>query len=174
MAQAGDLHWERVSAGNYRTMFWAAGYRYKIEKDDYYANTWHVWYKWDKWTDKKKWVKVTRGYGSSQETLKHAKRVALSHNLRPRRKFKFVGRVTEEQVGAPRSYGLAKYLGFLKYQEVSRDGKLLEYQTHYMNPAAIGGEDQAKINREEEARRSQKAMEALAKVTLKIPEDAKL
>jgi hypothetical protein len=185
---AGDLHWQRSEAGLYFTQFWANGYRYKIEKDDYFANTWHVYYRWDKWSEammyeplaegqtrkRYRWVKVMRGYGSSQQTLKHAKRVALSHNLRPRRKFKFVGRVTEEQIGKPRSTGLGRYLGYLKYQEEGRDGKLMEYQTHYMNPKAIGGEDREQINADEERKRTQAAMESLARVTLKIPEDAKL
>lgn len=187
--QAGDLHWQRTEAGLYHTQFWAGGYKYKIEKDDYYANTWHVYYRWDKWSPKMmytnpdapagtrknlRWVKVMRGYGSSQTTLKHAKQVALSHNLRPRRKFKFIGRLTEAEAGKPRSVGLGKYIGFLKYQEVSRDGKLLEYQTRYMNPAQIGGEDMEQINAEAERKRTQEAMESLARVTLKIPEDTKL
>lgn len=186
--QAGELHWQRTEAGLYHTQFWAGGYKYKIVKDDYYANTWHVYYRWDKWSpnmmfEPKKegtvkqnyrWVKVMRGYGSSQTTLKHAKQVALSHNLRPRRKFKFIGRLTEAEAGKPRNVGLGKYIGFLKYQEVGRDGKLLEYQTRYMNPAAIGGQDMEAENQRRMAEETQKAMESLARVTLKIPEDTKL
>ena len=148
MGIAGDLHWERVSAGNYRTMFWANGYRYKIEKDDYYANTWHVWYKWDKWTDKKKWVKLTRGYGSTVETLKAAKRNCTSHNLRPRRKFKFIKRMTAEDVGT--RYGMSRYLGFLKFQEVDREGKIFQHTAYYMNPKEIGGIDPEEERRQKE------------------------
>jgi hypothetical protein len=43
-----------------------------------------------------------------------------------------------------------------------------------MNPKAIGGEDREQINADEERKRTQAAMESLARVTLKIPEDAKL
>ncbi|UOW93400.1 hypothetical protein SEA_LABELLE_75 [Mycobacterium phage Labelle] len=125
MAVSGDLHWERVEAGLYQTMFWANGYKYEIRKDDYYANTWRVYYKWHK-DSTKKWRQLTR-YGGSFTTLKESKRYAVAHNMHPRRRYKFFGRVTKDNPNIKDhtgvKYVLKRYEGHLMFGEVDKKGQ---------------------------------------------------
>lgn len=134
MAEAGDLHWERVRAGRYRTIFWANGYRYKVEKDPVWANTWFAYYMWDRSTEKQ-WKKLpTSRFGSSYTTLRHAKSKCYAHNLQPRVKYKFVGRLLTGYKGS------IKY-GFLQFKEIDRKtGDVNRYaNSKYIDPRQIGG-----------------------------------
>jgi hypothetical protein len=136
MAQAGDLHWERKSAGEYETAFYANGYRYRIiKKDPYYDSRprWYIYYRWDKSSrsDSKplEWVQARMTYS---ETLKEAKEKCLRHNLLPRTKYKFVGRVTKKDV-QDREHS-SRHLGDYIFIALDKEGKPKPYSTKYVKP----------------------------------------
>lgn len=134
MAQAGDLHWERQEAGVYETVFYANGYRYRIiKKDPYYDSKprWYAYYRWHKTikSDDKplEWT-IMRSTWS--DTLKEAKEKCLKHNMRPRTKYKFMGRVTQEQIDE--KFHRPERLGQLVFVAIDRDGKVRPYSTKYL------------------------------------------
>lgn len=114
-----DLHWERQMAGLYQTMFYANGYKYRIEKDESY-NLWRAYYMWDKSSDKK-WKRLRTSW--SCETLKEAKKYCQNHNERPRAKWKLIGKVPD-----------GKFAGQYAYQELDRRGEPYKYRTQYIDP----------------------------------------
>lgn len=139
MTVAGDLHWERLSAGIYETMYWANGYKYKITNvNAIYGppNAWQVLYRWNKSLDKQTWKSLYKagGYSSSYDTLKEAKVAAHRHNLRPRRKWKFVCKVTDAKT---LTYYQRENVGMYLYQEENKDGTLISYQKRFLDPKAL-------------------------------------
>jgi hypothetical protein len=135
MAQAGDLHWERKTAGVYETAFYANGYRYRIvKKDSLYDTTprWYVFYRWHNWLrpdDKPlEWKPARMTYSN---TLKDAKENCLKHNIKPRTKYKFVGRVTPADV-QKRVYP-ASQIGNLVFAPVDNNGIPMPYRLKYVS-----------------------------------------
>lgn len=135
MAQAGDLHWERKSAGEYETAFYANGYRYRIVKKENYYDTrpkWYVYYRWHKWirSDDKplEWKPSKMTYA---ETLKEAKANCLKHNMRPRTKYRFAGRVTPEDVR--QRIHLPSTLGNLIFIPIDNNGLPTKYRYKYLS-----------------------------------------
>lgn len=138
MSVAGDLHWERTSAGLYHTIYWANGYKYMIRNAnaDYGPpNEWRVYYRWIK-SKNKDWKWLRRGYGSSYDTLKAAKAAAHSHNLHPRSHWKFMGRLKNPNV-LGLTYYERKQVGNYMYQEETREGKLIPYAKKFLDPKAL-------------------------------------
>lgn len=136
MSIAGDLHWERIVAGKYETLYYANGYKYRIEKEEarYYQTTpeWVIYYKWYHSTEKK-WKRMS-GFSSIQSTLKEAKATCTRHNVRPRAKYKYIGRANKDNILNSQH----QYLGFLLFQQVDRrNGTPITYRTHFMDPSAV-------------------------------------
>ena len=90
MSEPGDLHWEYMRAGLYETQFWCNGYRYKVEKDEFYNNEWRLYYIW---YHSNKRPREWKRYGEIQKTKKEAQELARRHNMKPRTKYKFAYRV---------------------------------------------------------------------------------
>lgn len=150
--EKGDLHWERLSAGEYHTLYYANGYRYYVTKIHTRRIAWRVTYVWDKQKNKNDRRKL-HGYSSSFDTLKAAKRAAYAHNMNPRKKYKFIGRNTQEMVGhpadSPYKYASERW-NFMRFREVPKNNKIdVRYLTvHTINPVKFFQPDQAKINEE--------------------------
>jgi hypothetical protein len=119
MSEPGDLHWEYLRAGLYETQFWCNGFRYKIEKDDYYNNEWRLYFIW---YHSKKRPREWKRHGDVCKTKKEAQELARRHNIKPRQKYKYVGRVpvmgplTENQ---SRIFRIARHYGDLMYCKVN-------------------------------------------------------
>lgn len=136
MAQAGDLHWERKSAGEYETVFYANGYRYRILKRDTHYDSrprWYIYYRWHKKLvhDSKpvEWVPTRITYS---DTLKEAKQKCLRHNLHPRTRYKFAGRVTQKHIDNREH--TSKHLGDFIFIAIDKHGNPMPYSTRYVKP----------------------------------------
>ena len=123
MTVAGDLHWERISRGIHETKYWANDYKYRIldkNRDSVLSSqgAWQVFYQW-RHDSSKKWIRL-RGM-SSYDTLRTAKKVCRFHNLHPRRRFKFISRVTDAFIQSTPCY--RQMLGALIYKECDDNGE---------------------------------------------------
>ena len=154
--EKGELHWDRVNAGVYQTMFYANGYKYYIERFmDRRTPRWRAYYVWDKQKDKKN-LRELYHTKHAFDTLKTAKRACWVHNMRPRTKYKFIGRA--QRVGKyPASHPGDRDNRFssvrwntLVFQEVKRDGQLDTWNPKFVDPQIFGHQDfnQYKANRE--------------------------
>lgn len=142
MAVPGELHWERLSTGLYQTAFYANGYRYRITKHEYYSTPeWKISYRWHN-SSSKNWKPMS---GSPSNTLKDAKQRCFHHNLRPRRKFKFLGRVTEDTNDIP-TYTKQTHMGKLIYGEVLKDGSFSKFYRDYKDPEEFFNPKKAEEN----------------------------
>lgn len=128
----GDLHWQRIEAGIYETMYFAGEYKYRIVNDnrDYGPpNEWHMFYIWSKTPkEKRAWKRYRVGYTSTWENLKSAKRAALAHNMKPRTKWKYKGVATSDDVSR---YERDK-IGMLMYVEIAADGSEMKFSKKFM------------------------------------------
>jgi len=134
VALAGDLHWERKAAGIYETVFYANGYRYRILKKENHYDTkprWYGYYRWHKWPNNREpqWQLMRAVYS---DTLKEAKEKCLKHNLKPRTKYLYRGRVTQQHVD-DREHD-KKYLGHHIFVPIDRyTGQPSKYTIKYIS-----------------------------------------
>lgn len=129
----GEVEFEFLRAGVYESLWWNNGYRYRIEKDDY-LNVWNLYYIFAKHPvsddGKVQWIRLNKFSG--QTTLKATKSYANFHNLNPREKYKFVGRVKLMDNDFHRAKGK------LRFKRVLKNDTLDQYSSRYLLPEQIG------------------------------------
>lgn len=154
--EKGDLHWDRVNAGVYQTMFYANGYKYYIERFmDRRTPRWRAYYVWDKQKDKKN-LRNLYHRPHAFDTLKIAKRACLIHNMKPRTKWKFIGRA--QNIGkTPAAHPGDKNNRFsstrwntLVFRQIRPNGEQDTWNPKFVDPIIFGYQDysQFKVNRE--------------------------
>lgn len=154
--EKGELHWDRVDAGEYQTMYYANGYKYYVHRFmDRRTPRWRAYYVWDKQKDKKN-LRELHHTKYAYDTLKTAKRACLVHNMQPRTKWKFVGRA--QNVGKfPAAHPGDRNNRFastrwntMVFQQVKKDGTLDTWSPKYIDPQIFGCQDfnQYEANRE--------------------------
>lgn len=119
----GDLHWEYLRAGEYETQWFCNGYRYRVDKDSY--NEWRIYYIWYFSSEKpRKWKRLN---GMAYRTKKEAQEVARRHNLNPRTRWRYIGRVPE-MGPLPQAMGkifrIHKHYGDLMFVRVTPEGNV--------------------------------------------------